>query len=100
MKNTFKKLMEDLRFVIGLFFSLISIILFFIGISFRPTEDIELNLNWIASSYMGIFAFTMILLSTWSYMKSKEKIFYKRAIEPHPRLKKAALSTSLSESSS
>jgi putative Mn2+ efflux pump MntP len=68
------KLIEDLRFVIGLFFGIVSTILFLVGFTTPPTAEIPLNMNWIASGYMGLFAIFMVGSSLWSLRKEQQAL--------------------------
>jgi uncharacterized membrane protein len=57
---------EDLRFVIGLFFAIISVILIALGL-LRPDTGIHgFNLNLISGLTMGFFAVSMLSLAIWS----------------------------------
>lgn len=67
----FLRLLEDLRFVIGFFFTIISIILFFVGLTDTPSQNLDINLNLIASAYMGTFSLFMLAISIRSELKTK-----------------------------
>jgi cytochrome c biogenesis protein CcdA len=58
----FYKLLEDLRFVIGLLFFFMSAILLFQGIV-HPIEPTSENLNLLAGAVMGVFAVSMLVFS-------------------------------------
>ncbi len=55
------KWMRDLRFVIGLFFGIISGILFFSGSAY----PVELNINLFGSVFLAVFSFFMLGLGVW-----------------------------------
>jgi hypothetical protein len=59
------KRLEDLRFIIGLFFGLISIILLTTSqfVSIEATHAIDPRLNPLSGGMMGIFSIVMIGLS-------------------------------------
>jgi hypothetical protein len=57
------RLLEDLRFVIGAFFAILSCILAATGALHPPTDPTATNLNLAVGGIMGIFAIFMITLS-------------------------------------
>ncbi len=58
----FRNLMEDLRFIIGLFFGVISIILLLAGLIAAPNATSDFNLNLIVGGYIGCFSIVMLVL--------------------------------------
>jgi hypothetical protein len=62
----FKIWIEDLRFIIGLFFAIVSIFLFIEGLISPAVETSEFNLNLIAGGYIGCFSVIMLGLGIWS----------------------------------
>ncbi len=63
-------LLEDLRFVIGLFFSLISLILLLAGVISPSNPHSDFNLNWMAAGYIGVFSGVMLFLGISAYRKN------------------------------
>jgi hypothetical protein len=59
------QLFSDLRFMIGLYFGIISIILTGIGIF----QNIPVNL--MAGAYLGVFSASMIGLAVWAFLAPK-----------------------------
>ena len=57
------RLLEDLRFVIGVFFAILSCILAVTGMLNPPADPSASNLNLAVGGIMGIFAVFMIVLS-------------------------------------
>ncbi len=71
--NLVAALISDLRFVIGLFFVLVSLILVFAGATSdgsAPNSTVEGigNLNFISAGIMGIFGLFMLFMA-WRGMK-------------------------------
>jgi len=57
------QLIEDLRFVIGVFFAILSCILAVTGALYPPIEAADPNLNLAVGGIMGVFAVFMIVLA-------------------------------------
>jgi len=70
------QLLDDLRFPIGLLFSIFSVILIVVGL-IRPqvvTAGLDINLNVSAGAFMGVFGLFMALSAVWSARgKAKKK---------------------------
>jgi hypothetical protein len=64
MKTTFINLLGDLRFVIGVFFAIISLILILTGLFSGSRTPEGLNLNLISGSFIVCFSVFM-LASSW-----------------------------------
>lgn len=64
----FEKLLADLRFVIGLFFAIISLILIGAG-AFGVSEGPFPDLNLSVGLGISVFAFFMLFLAIYSYKK-------------------------------
>jgi len=62
------QLLDDLRFPIGLLFSIFSVILIVVGLV-KPqavTAGLDINLNVSAGAFMGVFGLFMVLSAVWS----------------------------------
>jgi len=63
-------LFNDLRFVIGLFFSIVAFLLGIAGF-LNPVKDPDSwNLNWLAAGYTGLFSVLMLSFSLIAYRKT------------------------------
>lgn len=93
----FVKLLEDLRFVIGLYFSIVSLILFSVSNVESPEHSIPLNLNLYGAIYVGGFSLVMLGLSLWS----NRALFSVNSEKNTPRIEKSEILTAvdLSETS-
>jgi hypothetical protein len=60
------ELLEDLRFVIGLFFAALSLILLGASLNGQTDGVTGINLNLLSAASMGSFAVFMIGLSLWA----------------------------------
>ncbi|MEI7482342.1 MAG: hypothetical protein WCK75_08325 [Elusimicrobiota bacterium] len=62
------QLLDDLRFPIGLLFSIFSVILIVVGLIKPQTAaaGIDINLNVSAGVFMGVFGLFMALSAVWS----------------------------------
>lgn len=54
------ELLDDLRFPIGLLFSIFSVILVYLGLTEPLPNNADLNLNLLAGAAMGVFGLFMI----------------------------------------
>ena len=61
----------DLRFIIGLFFAIISLMLFVTAMTTLSSEASDINL--LVAEYMAVFALVMIALGVWSVRKLEMK---------------------------
>ena len=66
------RLLEDLRFVIGVFFGMVGLILIVIGYS-DPSGSIRAgeNMNLVSGWMMAVFAAFMLFLVFWDFRKTE-----------------------------
>ena len=57
------RLLEDLRFVVGLLFGIISLILLGVGLLGEAQPHDELHLNLVTGACMGVFALIMLVMA-------------------------------------
>ncbi len=62
----FNELIDDLRFPIGLLFSIFSAILTTLGLTRPLPPGADVNLNLFAGGVMGVFGLFMLAFSVWS----------------------------------
>ncbi len=69
------QLLDDLRFPIGLLFSIFSVILIIVGLIKPQTvaAGIDINLNVSAGAFMGVFGLFMVLSAMWSARSAQKR---------------------------
>lgn len=67
------QLLEDLRFVIGALFAILSVILLIVGYTNPQTTPNGINLNLFSGCTMGMFSIFMLGLSLFAANREKTK---------------------------